>query len=340
MKNKKKTCTNKSCFIKKNLWQIISIFLFVLLLVLVGILFSTSTIEKEEVNYFENASYVGQETKIFLEKAFEIDNIILSKSIFKNNLYIHTFNIEENNFEIYTSTDGEIIFVPGISEPIKKSEFLKFIEDEKPKEVIKSNVPKVELFVMSHCPFGIQIQKGILPVLDTLQDTIDFEMKFVNYSMRPDLEVQEQLLQYCIQKDLNEKYNEYLYCFLEDGNSERCIEKNNILLDTLNDCLLETDEKYNITTLFEDKSTWLNNRFPQFLIHDQENQEYGVKGSPTIVINGTVVSSSRDPNSLLKTICDAFDTKPRACNEQLSREVPSSTFGFENQGSNVEATCG
>jgi len=42
----------------------------------------------------------------------------------------------------------------------------------------KSNNPKVELFTMSHCPYGTQIEKGILPVLETLGDKIDFKLKF------------------------------------------------------------------------------------------------------------------------------------------------------------------
>ena len=36
----------------------------------------------------------------------------------------------------------------------------------------KKEKPEVELFVMSHCPFGTQIEKGMLPVARLLGDKI------------------------------------------------------------------------------------------------------------------------------------------------------------------------
>jgi len=62
----------------------------------------------------------------------------------------------------------------------------------------KTDKPEVELFVMSYCPYGTQMEKGILPAFDTLGDTVDAELKFVDYAMHGEKEVKENLRQYCI----------------------------------------------------------------------------------------------------------------------------------------------
>ncbi|MBU3941884.1 MAG: hypothetical protein KKF74_03150, partial [Nanoarchaeota archaeon] len=47
----------------------------------------------------------------------------------------------------------------------------------------KKDKPEVELFVMSHCPYGTQIEKGMLPVARLLGDKIDFNIRFCSYAM-------------------------------------------------------------------------------------------------------------------------------------------------------------
>lgn len=54
---------------------------------------------------------------------------------------------------------------------------------------------------MSHCPYGLQMEKGIIPVVETLGDSIDFQVKFCDYAMHGQTELDEQVLQYCIMKE-------------------------------------------------------------------------------------------------------------------------------------------
>jgi len=63
------------------------------------------------------------------------------------------------------------------------------------------NLPRVELFVMSHCPYGLQVEKAILPAVKLLGDRIKFNVRFCNYAMHGKAEIDEELLQYCIQKN-------------------------------------------------------------------------------------------------------------------------------------------
>jgi len=202
----------------------------------------------------------------------------------------------------------------------------------------KKAKPEVELFVMSHCPYGTQIEKGILPVVELLKDKIDFTVKFCSYAMHDKKELDEQTLQYCIQSDSKDKYLEYLSCFLEDGDTDRCLKEVGIGQKKLNSCIKETDEKFKITENYEDKSTWMG-RFPTLDIHKEDNERYSIRGSPAFVVNGVVASTGRDPASLLKTICVGFEDKPEECSEKLSTEAPSPGFGFSGGGGGSSGEC-
>ncbi len=245
----------------------------------------------------------------------------------------------------YMSGDGEIFF-PSIME-IDKMTAEKGGATASPAatpEVTKAEKPTVDAFIMSHCPFGTQIEKGLIPVVKQLGDTIDFKFKFVNYAMHGEKEVKEQLNQYCIQKDQDEKFLPYLECFLGtdggDAAGETCLAELKIDRDALASCTTATDTEFNIMANLEDKEGWLNGRFPRFMIHDAENKEFGVQGSPSLVINGKKIQSGRDSAGLLNLICSSFEEQPEACKAELPSAAPAPGFGWEGTGANTDASCG
>lgn len=203
----------------------------------------------------------------------------------------------------------------------------------------KKNTPEVELFVMSYCPYGTQMQKAMIPVMETLGDKADIDVKFVDYVMHGAEEINENLVQYCIQKGQPALYLDYLKCFLQDSESEQCLTQTGVNSAALNQCIQETDVEYSVNELYEDKSTWTGGQFPQFNVHKELNEKYGVKGSPTLVINGVTASVSRSPAALLDAICTGFDEQPEECSVELSADTPSPGFGFEGTGADSQATC-
>ena len=209
-----------------------------------------------------------------------------------------------------------------------------------PKDVPKLDKPVVELFVMSHCPFGTQMEKGMLPVAGLLKDKIDFKVKFVYYAMHGETEVREQLQQYCIQKGQKEKYLSYLKCFLTDGNSTRCVKEAGVNEGQLKECVAAADQQFEVTKNLQNKASWLSGQFPLFNTDKADNEKYGVAGSPTLVINGKQVQSGRDSVSLLNAICNAFTTKPEECSTQLDATAPGPGFGWDSAGTANLANCG
>jgi len=178
----------------------------------------------------------------------------------------------------------------------------------------------------------------MLPAARLLGDKIDFNIRFCSYAMHGEKELDEQTLQYCIQKEYNNKYFDYLACFLKDDKTDECL-KEVELYGKLDTCIAETDAQFKITEKFNDKSTWLGS-YPPFDVYKELNEKYGISGSPGLVINGAVASVSRNPASLLDAICTGFKVKPAECNEELSSENPSAGFGFSAAASTSSGSCG
>lgn len=206
----------------------------------------------------------------------------------------------------------------------------------------KTDKPVVEAFVMSHCPYGTQIEKGLIPVANLLKNKIDFSIKFCDYAMHGEKEIKEELLQYCIQKDDNANYLSYLSCFLNASDSTGCLKSANVNTDKVNACVKESDAKYKVTELFNDKTQWISGNYPPFNVQKDLNDKYGVQGSPTLVINGIVIDGvSRDSASMLKAICGTFKTAPAECSQTLSSAAPSAGFGYSTTDSaSTSGGCG
>jgi len=196
-------------------------------------------------------------------------------------------------------------------------------------EIPKTDKPVVELFVMSYCPYGTQIEKGILPVLTALGTKINYTLKFVNYAMHDKKELDENLRQYCIQKNQPAKLSAYLTCFLKvgQGTEDSCMQTAGVAAATVKTCMTQADTQFDVTKNYEDKSTYQGS-YPPFNVNKADNEKYGVKGSPTLVINGVeAASAGRDATSLLKTICSGFKTEPKECSTTLSSAAPAPGFG-------------
>lgn len=202
----------------------------------------------------------------------------------------------------------------------------------------KNDKPVVELFVMSHCPYGTQIEKGIIPVVETLGDKIDFSLKFVDYAMHGEKEIKEQTKQVCVASEQKDKLMPYLKCFLKAGDSDACVKEAGVSVAKLNSCVEATDKKFQLTAKLNDKSKWPSANFPPFDVFKEDNKKYGVQGSPTLVVNGQQVETGRDSSSLLGVICSSFTNQPDECKKQLSKSAPAAGFG-EGVGSDSGGGC-
>lgn len=258
----------------------------------------------------------------------------VKETVKENGLYKMVIKINEEEYPIYISPDGKILFLQGIN----LEEDLSFQKEgnsgEANQGITKTEKPDVKIFVMSYCPYGLQAEKMFLPVYDLLKEKVNFGIYFVNYLMHGKVEMEENLIQYCIEKEQKERYRDYLECFVNKGNTEQCQTEAKIDKGKLNNCISITDKEFKISEKFQEED------YPPFDVHKDLNEKYNVRGSPTIVINDKVVNVyPRSPQKFKEAICQAFKSVPEECKRNLSEETASPGFGA-GTGSSASGGCG
>jgi hypothetical protein len=262
----------------------------------------------------------------------------------ENGMYTFKLTVQGKDYAAYVTKDGALFFAEGIPQAIP-------LDKNASTDVAKTDKPDVKVFVMAYCPYGLQAQKMYLPVYDLLKDKATMGIYFVNYAMHGKKEVDENLRQYCIQKEQTDKYSSYLKCFTAntptaaDGTADfgKCLTSAGIDQAKLSSCVAATDKQFKVTADYNDKTTWVSGQFPKFAVNDDLNTKYKVQGSPTIVINDVDVSSSlatRSPEALKQLICSAFNTQPEECKTALSNDQPSTGFGAGAAAAGTNAAGG
>jgi hypothetical protein len=251
-----------------------------------------------------------------------LGSVIKEKDVYKIN-----FNVGTNSYTVYVSKDGKYFFPAGY-DLASTTAATQGEDNQTSSEIVKSDKPDLKLFVMSYCPYGLQAEKMYLPVYNLLKDKADMGIYFVSYMMHGEQEMNENLRQYCIQRDEKVKYYNYLSCFVKSGKYEDCLAEVKIDSSKLSACETEIDNQYKITSQFKDQSTWLSGKYPKFDVNADLNTQYGVQGSPTVILNGKEVSvNPRSPEVLKQAICAAFNSAPAECSETLSATSASTGFG-------------
>lgn len=317
VKNKVVKCV---CDNKKH--TIAGVVLILILAVAVGYYYKTKPTDiglegaQSKVLEFVNGNLLQPGTEATLVSATE-----------ENDLYVVTIKVGEQEIPTYLTRDGKKFFPQAMETEIAAP--ATDAPAEQAAEITKTDKPTVELFVMSYCPYGTQMEKGILPVIAALGNKIDYTLKFVDYAMHGDKEIDENLRQYCIQKTQPTKLASYLSCFLKkgEGTSDACLVTNGISVTGVKSCVAQTDAQFSVKKDAADKTKWSNAQYPPFNVNKDENVKYAVQGSPTLVINGVVAQSGRDSASILGVICGAFNNAPAACATQLSATAPAAGFG-------------
>jgi len=255
----------------------------------------------------------------------------------ENGLYKFQAKIQNQDYNLYVTKNGKLLFLQAFDLVSTSSNNSSQNKNEAP---AKNEKPDVKLFVMSYCPYGLQMEKVFLPVYDLLKEKANMGIYFVDYIMHGKQEIDENLRQYCIEKEEKEKYSAYLNCFLKAGEFEKCLKETNIDQARMNSCIAQTDKEYKITELYNDKNSWISGYYPQFNVYKELNDKYGVQGSPTLVINDKIVNVERTPQALKEAICQAFNNPPQECQKELSKNSFSPGFGFEAGSNTSGGGCG
>ena len=314
--------------IKKNPWKSMTFVLSVLTVVLLGTLMvSGNSLSSKQLS----SKQAGELFVDYINSMGAAQIEYVDSADFSDGLYQVTILAEGNEIPVHITKDGKYL-VQGVM-PLSQPE----VVEEKPApvtgEIIKSDKPLVQLFVMTHCPYGTQSEKGFLPAARLLNGVADMEVRFVHYFMHEPEEA-ETSRQVCIREEQNDKFLDYLECFLEgdgqvgtdglirNGNDPSvCMQRVGVDEAAVEECIS-------------------SGRAEEYYAEDSELSEAaGVRGSPTLVINGVIVSAGRSESAYLGASCEAFNDAPELCATEVSTASPSVFFGWEATGQASTGQC-
>jgi predicted DsbA family dithiol-disulfide isomerase len=167
---------------------------------------------------------------------------------------------------------------------------------------------KVEFFVMSQCPYGVQVENGVKEALEKLGPDVDFSLDFIGTdnngqlsSMHGPDEVTGDIVQSCVAKLQPAGLAQFLACQNKDMKK---------VATTLESCAAEL--KLDVTALTNCARGEEGKRLLQASF--ARAQAKGASGSPTMYIGGKPYNGRRTSTDFLRAICAQYEKKPAACN--------------------------
>lgn len=240
----------------------------------------------------------------------------------ESGVYKFKMKIDADEFDSYLTKDGKILFPNGISlvepeEPASATEGEKMTCDD----INKTKEPILEAFVVSKCPFGVQMQRILNEIVKNIPQAASYiKMEYMGAieggkitAMHGDEEAQENLRQICLREEQPNNFWEYIDCHIKEGNIDSCLQTAQVDVNRLTGCLAD------------------GNRGLAYAAKDFANQDtYGVTGSPTLILDGNKISEfdfgGRTAEAVKTVVCCAFQDKPEFCDAALSTESANSSF--------------
>lgn len=251
----------------------------------------------------------------------------------KSGIYKLIIEINNQAFESYVTRDGKLLFGPATE---ITEESLSSGSQATETSVPKTDIPKVELFVMSFCPYGNQAEELMMPVAKLLKNKADIELHYVIYSnyrgggadycldkenkycsMHGINELNQDVRELCVQK----YYKEKVWDFVKEVN-------NNCGLNNVETCWEGIAKNLGID-IGKIKTCQKNEALDMLAEEVALNKKYGISGSPQLIVNGVEYQGTRSSNSYKNQICAAFNNPPQECSQDLSSQSSASQGGCQ-----------
>lgn len=338
----KQTCQKIWQHTKKNIVIVIIVFA-AILIVAAGIL-------SYELFFKNNAAKAaGQKAMDFINENYLKDTgkAEMKEASVVSGMYKITFKVtvdgQEQDQVAYITKDKKYLFPEMQGIPVDLDQKIEAATGQTANEVTtceavkKSDSPTVQAFVVSNCPYGLQMQRVLAKLVGDKSSTKNnIKVMYMGAisngkitSMHGDEEAQENLRQICLREEQPNKYWSYISCYIQEGKTDACLTSTGVNKSSLDTCM--TDSSKGLAYAQND-----------FTLSDQ----YGVSGSPTIIVDGDRVDEfsfgGRTEDSLKSIICCASNTQPGYCSQILSQDSAAASFSIdyaEGASSNANASC-
>ena len=319
---------------KKFLPQVMGVIILVILIASVGyyekVWKKNNLTEKEAKAQAED--FINNNLMQSSETKAEISSITKENGMFKLILQIGEGD-KKQEYTSYLTLDGKKFIPDGtnglmdIEETKKQIEESKKKEAEAEKEIPKSEKPKVDLFVMSFCPYGNKAEDTIKPVYELLKNKVEFNFHYIVNSegnsiksLHGEPEVAQNEREACVLKYFGkDKWMNFVaYVNKNCGSDGACWEAGAKSVG-LNSAKISACVKSEGIALMK--------------ADEKKSKEAGATGSPTMKINGAetkAVYKYGNSEEYKKAICDSFENAPAECAKVLGVATETSAGGSCN----------
>jgi len=257
----------------------------------------------------------------------------------ESGVYSFKMKIDDQEYDSYITKDGKILFPSGMSLVESEGETAAAGTEIKTcEEINKTEEPILEAFVVSQCPFGVQMQRILNEMVKNIPQLASYiRVEYMGAieggkitAMHGDEEAQENLRQICLREEQPNNFWAYIDCYIKEGNIDSCLEIAQVDVGSLTSCL--ADENRGLAYAQEDFT---------------KQDKYQITGSPTLILDGEKVSEfgfgGRTAEAVKTVVCCAFQDKPGFCDTVLSTESANSSFSptYSSTESNAgnDASC-
>lgn len=283
-------------------------------------------------------------------------NLVNISEVGKTGVYKMTVNLSSGAMsqlvESYTTKDVEVLCPSGIvvadfleeqanaANTTTEEETPPATPEEACAKQPKAEKPVLEAYVVSRCPYGLQMQRIMAEVVKQAPEAAQYmKVRYIGSiedgkitAMHGDNEAQENLRQICIREEQADKYWAYIGCFMKaDGKSSECLDTAKV-------------DKAKLDTCMNDSKKGLEYAKTDF----DRSDGFGVTGSPTMIMNEKKVSefdfaingtSGRSAEAVKNLLCCGFNTKPAFCTKTISTAQAATMFSAEYGGSGSSGSC-
>jgi len=276
---------------------------------------------------FINENLVAEGTSITVVSVEEISG-----------MYKITTDYRGTEIPVFVTKDGSYMFLEGFEMNVQVQESETTTTQQTTltcDDVQKSDEPVLEAYVVSYCPYGLQMQRVLTKIAEDIPSLADnIKIRYIGaisggqvQAMHGEEEAQENLRQICIREEQSSKYWTYLESFMQDGNYESALQTAKIDKTKLDECMTDPDKG-------------LKYAEEDFTKADQ----FGVRGSPTLIINNQGQISEfdfggRTAEAVKSVLCCGFSTEPSDCSKTLDQSQANAGFTPDYSGTGGTGSC-
>ncbi|MBI5061648.1 MAG: hypothetical protein HZB67_05030 [Candidatus Aenigmarchaeota archaeon] len=241
-------------------------------------------------------------------------------------LYSMKLNINGKDLDTYITRDGSLFFPQAIK--LAEIPELPTAGETTPETIPKTDKPKVQLYVMSFCPFGNKAEETMHPVYQLLKDKVEWEVHYIVgvngnqvQSLHGQPEADQNMREVCVKENYGlDKFWKFVsYVNQNCGSNGACWKDAAKSIDVdsakIEDCVSKKGLDY-------------------MKAEQVASEAANAQGSPTLIINGVQSSSVYNygnSNAYLKSICSAFSTPLAECSVAINSTAAAASAAAQRE---------